>query len=166
VLYRLQPPDLDDDHRELVERNLIEKVQRDGEQWWKVRFNQVDGPSPTFKMFANLNQEFDAVGNQIVSWIHKDGVKPRDICVIYNSRLVKQMLNRHVAPKLTAIGARLVVQTGQTFNLDDRSVLATTSQSFKGYDSEVVVIPGVDQFVAIGLRFRRPMLFAVDRMVQ
>jgi superfamily I DNA/RNA helicase len=148
VLYRLQPPESDTDHKELVERGLIEKTQRNGKDWWNVRFNQVDGPQPIFRRFTDLDQEFDSIGEQIVSWIKKEGVKPSDICVIYNNQRVAWRMKQHVAPKLGSIGVRLVVETGQSFSRDPRSVTITTSQSFKGYDAEIVVIPGVDQFVA------------------
>src|SRR5690606_26147823 len=148
VLYRLQPPESDTDHKELVERGLIEETQRNGKDWWNVRFNQVDGPQPIFRRFTDLDQEFDSIGDQIVSWIEKEGVKPSDICVIYNNQRVAWRMKQHVEPKLNAIGVQLVVETGQAFSRDPRSVTVTTSHSFKGYDAEVVVIPGVDQFVA------------------
>lgn len=150
VLYRLQPPESDTDHKELVERGLIERTQRNAKDWWNVRFNQVDGPQPIFRRFTDLDQEFDSIGDQIISWIEKEGVKPSDICVIYNNQRVAWRMKQHVEPKLNAIGVQLVVETGQAFSRDPRSVTVTTSHSFKGYDAEVVVIPGVDQFVAQG----------------
>jgi len=151
VLYRLQPPESDPDHKELINRGLIERVNRNDKDWWDVRFNRVDGPMPLFRKFTDLDQEFDAIGDQVVSWIQDDGVKPADICLIYNGKRVAYRIEQQVAPKLEAIGSRLVVQTGQNFLQDDFTVTVTTPQSFKGYDSEIVVIPGVDQFVARGV---------------
>jgi len=150
VLYRLQPPDSDADQKELVERGLIEKTRRGGKDWWRVRFNQVDGPEPIFRRFTDLDQEFNSIGDQMVRWIDEEGVTPSDICVIYNNKRVAWRMEKQVTPKLEAIGARLAIETGKPFSGDNRTVTVTTSQSFKGYDAEVVVIPGVDQFVAKG----------------
>ena len=49
---------------------------------------------------------------------------------------------------MKAIGAHLLVQTGQSFSGDPLTVTVTTAQSFKGYDAEIAVVAGVDQFVA------------------
>ncbi len=89
VLYRLQPPESDPDHKELIERGLIERTTRDGAAWWVVRFNQVDGPVPIFKKYHNIDQQIDAIGDQIVSWIREEAVKPGDICILYNGENIK-----------------------------------------------------------------------------
>lgn len=148
VLYRLQPAELNGDHRELVERGLVEKISRNGKEWWNVRFNQVDGPVPIVKRFADIEAEYDSLGDQLVTWIVKEGVRPSDICVLYNGKNSAWRLETQVGPKLEAIGAKLLVQTGQAFNGDALTVTATTAQSFKGYEAEIAVIAGVDQFVA------------------
>ncbi|MCC6511619.1 MAG: AAA family ATPase, partial [Pirellulaceae bacterium] len=41
VLYRLQPPHSNPDHKELVARGLIEREPQSAIEWWRVRFNQV-----------------------------------------------------------------------------------------------------------------------------
>ena len=148
VLYRLQPPDKDEDHKELVDKGLIEKVTRNGQDWWDVRFNHVNGPIPDFKMIPGVEREIDLLGDQIVRWIRDEGVRPRDISVLYNGKNIAWRLEQQVAPKLTAIGAKLLVQTSQSFDKDDGTVIASTSNSFKGYDSEIIVIAGADQFIA------------------
>jgi superfamily I DNA/RNA helicase len=148
VLYRLQPPETDADHRELVERGLIEKTKRNGQDWWCVRFNQVDGPNPMFRKFARVEDEFDAIGAQVANWIKLEGVKPSDICILYNNWRVANRIEQHVAPKVNAAGARLCVLTGKAFDDDPAAVRATTPHSFKGYDSEIVVIAGADEFIA------------------
>ena len=38
----------------------------------------------------------------------------------------------------------LQVQRNQDFAFDERTVVATSPHSFKGYDSEIVVIPSVE----------------------
>jgi len=121
VLYRLQPPDKDEDHKELVDKGLIEKVSRNGADWWNVRFNHVDGPMPDYRRFVNLDREMDAIGDQVVGWIRDEGVRPRDISILYNGKNIAWRLEQQVAPKLKAIGATFLVQTSQAFDKDERT---------------------------------------------
>jgi hypothetical protein len=133
VLYRLQPPQADPDHQELIKLGLIEKCTRDDKDWWDVRFNQVNGPRPIYDPDnISLDQEMEELGNQLVRWIRDEAVKPRDICIIYNDGYIGWRLGNQVAPKLKAIGVELLVQTSQSFTRDDRTILATTPHSFKG----------------------------------
>ncbi len=148
VLYRLRPEELDGDHGELIDRRLIESAERGGAGWWNVRFNQTHGPTPQVRRFADLDAEFDALGTQLVSWVGRDGVRPTDICVIYNSKTVKDRLETQVDAALRAVGARLEVQVGTAFSRDANTVVASTAQSYKGYESEVVVVAGADKFVS------------------
>jgi len=82
VLYRLRPPERDPDHRELFERDLIERSDRNRRPWWRVRFNQVQGPAPNFRRYATRQQELREVAARVESWIRKDGVKPRHIRIV------------------------------------------------------------------------------------
>ncbi len=148
VLYRLRPEELNGDHGELIDRGLIERADRAGEEWWTVRFNRTHGPVPIVRQYPDLDAEFDALGNQLVSWIRKDGIRPTDICIIYNSGTVKTRLEGQVGAKLKSVGARLEVQVGTAFSRDANTVVASTAQSYKGYESEVVVVAGADKFVA------------------
>lgn len=148
VLYRLQSPDSSQDHKELVSRGLIEKTQRNGSDWWTVRFNQVDGPKPSFRQYMNLDQEFNAIGDYCLELIQSEGVQPSDVCLLYNSSNIKWRLERQVAPRLAEIGVELSVQTNRPFERSSNMLLATTSHSFKGYDSEVVIVPASDQYTA------------------
>jgi hypothetical protein len=148
VLYHLQPPESDADHKELIERGLIEKVEKQGSPWWDIRFNQVDGPLPIFRKYLDRQDEFEAIGEQIVSWVRKEGVKPRDVRIIYNGSSIESRLEKQLVPRLRANGIELLIEKGQAFLNDPMTVVATTAQSFKGYDAEIIVIPGVDSFVA------------------
>lgn len=148
VLYRLQPPDASADHKELVSRGLIEKTQRNGSDWWTVRFNQIDGPKPSFRQYMNLDQEFEAIAAYCRELIQSEGVQPSDICLIYNSSNIKWRLETQVGPKLKDLGVELSVQTNRPFERSSGILLATTSHSFKGYDSEVVIVPAADQYTA------------------
>jgi len=148
VLYRLQPPETSPDHKELVSRGLIEKTQRNGSDWWTVKFNQIDGPKPSFRQFMNLDQEFEAIAAYCRELIQTEGVQPSDICLLYNGSNIKWRLETQVGPKLRDLGVELSIQTNQPFARSSSTLLATTSHSFKGYDAEVVIVPAVDQYTA------------------
>lgn len=148
VLYRLQPPENNPDHKELVTRGLIERSERNGNEWWTVRFNQIDGPKPSFRQYMNLEQEFEAIGEYIRELIQEEGVQPSDICLLYNGSNIPFHLNKHVVPVLDELGVELSVQTNQPYARSSNVLLATTSHSFKGYECEVIIIPGVDQYRA------------------
>jgi len=148
VLYRLQPPETNPDHKELTTRGLIERTERDGSDWWTVRFNQVDGPAPQFRQYMNLDQEFAAIAEYCRELIQTQGVQPSDICLIYNGKNIKYRLEKVVAPALADLGVELSVQANKPFERSHNILLATTSHSYKGYDSEVVIIPAVDQYTA------------------
>ena len=150
VLYRLQPPDTNPDHKELVTRGLIERTKRNGSEWWDVRFNQVDGPKPQFRQYNSLDEEFEAIGDYCRELIEEQGVQPSDICLIYNGKNIKYRLETQVGPMLTELGVELTVQTNKPFERSSNILLGTTSHSYKGYDSEVVIIPAADQYMAAG----------------
>lgn len=151
VLYRLQPPDKNPDHKELVSRGLIERSARNGTKWWNVRFNQIDGPRPEFHRYRNLEQEFVAIGDYCRELITTQRVQPTDICLIYNGRNIPQLLKETMMPRLAGLGVELSVQANRPFERSSNRLIATTSHSYKGYDSEVVIIAGVDQFKAQGI---------------
>ena len=150
VLYRLKPPESNPDHKELVDRGLVERTEQDGADWWKVRFNQVDGPMPQFHQYKDLDQEFQAIEKYCLELIKVQRVRPSDICLIYNGQDIRNRLVNQIAPKLTRLGVDLSVQTSKPFAKRSNTLVATTPQSFKGYDAEVVIIPAVDQYTAKG----------------
>jgi hypothetical protein len=147
VLYKLQAPDADADHKELVERGLIERTQRNGKEWWHVRFNQVDGPSPIFERYTKLNTQVGAIAKQVFRWVKEEGVRPRDICILSNDKRHGERIADETSELLKQIGAQAVFQVGRAFDSDERTVTVTTTKSFKGYDAEVVVIGGVERFI-------------------
>ncbi len=151
VLYRLKPPESNADHKELVTRGLIERSTDGNDEWWRVRFNQVNGPKPSFHRYANPDQEFEAIGDYLRELIEVQGVQPNDICLIYNGQNIPHRLEQQSMPRLAGLGIELSVQTNQTFQRGNNVLLATTSHSYKGYDSEIVIIPGVDQYRAQGV---------------
>jgi superfamily I DNA/RNA helicase len=164
LLHRLSPEEAKcADHKELVGMGLVEASERDGRAWWNVRFTQIDGPSPIFKKFKNKEDEFDAIGKQLVHWIKDDGVKPSDICILYMQDYAKSKLESQVKPMLAPIGVDLQVLTGQTRPPDGRTLIATTPHSFKGYDSEIVLIPSVEFFESKGKPLTQVLYVAMTR---
>lgn len=147
VLHRLTPPDQRQDQNELMGMGLIEKSQRNGEEWLRVRFNQIDGPKPIFHAFDNRSDEIDAIAGHLKHLIQKEGISPTDICVIYNGKSVVQLLESKLKSKLAEFGVELSVQTNRPFERQENTLVVTTSHSYKGYESEVVMIPCVDQYV-------------------
>lgn len=150
VLCLLQPQEDNQDHKELIARGLIERVKREDFDWWSVRFNQVDGPKPEFRQYATVDDEFAAIAEYCKTLVQVEGVQPSDICIIYNDQYVKYRLEQDVAPALDAIGIELSIQANQPYGRSPKRVLATTSASFKGYDSEIVIVPAIDYYRAKG----------------
>jgi superfamily I DNA/RNA helicase len=148
VLCKLHPQMDNQDYKELITRGLIEPTTKNGMNWWNVRFNQIDGPKPEFRTFESLEKEFVAIAEYCRQLIQIEGVKPSDITMLYNSKFIRARLEEMVAPVLRDLGVTLSVQTHQPYQRNPNVILATTSASFKGYDSEVVIIPGVDFFRA------------------
>jgi superfamily I DNA/RNA helicase len=152
VLYRLKPPASDPDHKELIDRGLIERTERHSKDWWLVRFNQVNGPTPIVKFgFPDADKEFNAIAKQIVTWVKSEGVRPGDIRILYNGKPTVQALQNVVEPALRRAGIRLLVQVRGDLDNDPQAVVATTAQSFKGFDAEIVVLAGAEQFAAKGV---------------
>jgi hypothetical protein len=145
VLYRLSPPHTDADHRELVERNLIERVKRNNRDWWRVRFNQVHGPAPEWLKFRTRKDELKVVADRVASWITKEGVKPQHIRIVTFLPEIRSELKRLLAEQKVFADN---VARGQ-FNPKADTVVITTPHSMKGHESEIVVVPAADTFVKI-----------------
>ncbi len=148
VLYSLQPPESDPDYKELIKRGLIEKTIRYGAPWWEVRFNQIDGPLPLLRKFSDIDAEIDSLGDQLVSWICEEGVRPRDVCILYIGPNIARIIDQQISAKLNSIGVCVSHQTSRGFERDEKTILVTTPHSFKGFEAEIVVVAGVDQFTA------------------
>ena len=87
-----------------------------------------------------------------MKWIRQEGVKPSDITILCMGDDVRDALQHHIPPKLAEIGANLhvvtSVQRGQAFLQAPNTVVVATPHSFKGWDSEVLVLAGADYFAA------------------
>ena len=147
VLDRLVRTGGRDDLEELRSLGLLKPTRRNGEDWLEVRFSQVDGPKPIYHGYRRRSDEISALAAHLTHLIEADGISPNDICVIYNGR-ASRILRSRLAPSLAELGVELSFQTKQSFERKSNTLIATTPHSYKGYESEVVVIPCVDHFVA------------------
>lgn len=148
VLLRLQPPDRNPDHAEMLSLGLIEPAERDGQKWWNICFNQIDGPLPELRVRDNIDLEFKAIADYLETLITQEHVRPADICLIYNSQSIRKRIENQLTRKMRKIGVEVSLQANRTFQRSQNTLLATTANSYKGFDAEIVVIPAVDQFVA------------------
>ena len=139
-----------EEHRELLELGLLKESTRGGESWLEIGFNRVSGPRPLFQSHATIEKQLGAMGDHLVHLLTAENVEPNDICILYNGRHVADRVQQALQPRLDPFDVELSVQAGQTFQRRSNTVLMTTSNSFKGYESEVVLIPCADQFVGSG----------------
>ncbi len=111
LLHRLAPVSDLHDHKDLIALGLIERTERAGEEWLRVKFNQVQGPKPFLQRCDNRDAEMAALGNHITHLISREGVAVSDICLIYNGKPAVRLLETKLAPRLAEIGVELSVQT-------------------------------------------------------
>lgn len=147
VLHRLSGTNGRQDHQELIALGLVEPTIRNGEHWLEATFSQVGGPKPIYRCFERRSDEMDVIAKHLRHLIEADGISPNDICMIYNGR-ARQILELQLAPRLAKFGVELSIQKNRSFERRPNTLLATTPHSYKGYESEVVVIPCVDHYVA------------------
>ncbi|MCC6509061.1 MAG: ATP-binding domain-containing protein, partial [Pirellulaceae bacterium] len=93
---------------------------------------------------------FTAIGETCRQLIVHQQVQPEDICILYNGKNLQKWLIDKTQPVLADLGIELSIQTNRPFKRHSHMLLATTAHSFKGYDSEIVIVAGVDQFRAEG----------------
>ena len=148
ALYRLSDMDDGVDHKELHARGLIQKSERLGSPWWSVRYNQIDGPKPQLFEFLSIQKEFEGIAQYASNLIRNEHVLPTDICLLYVGENIKNLIDRTLRPALAPLGVEVLIQVNQGFHRASNTLLVTTPNSFKGYDSEIVIIPAADQFVA------------------
>lgn len=170
VLSRITPFETDLDQREAIERRLIEKTEREGNPWWQVNYNEIDGPAPHVALFAKREQELLALGDQLVRWIQDEGVAPRDIVVVtmgFDFSRGRQKMGELVAAaldtRLKPLGLRAEHRTREGFEGGNQVVVVTTPHSFKGYEAEIVCAVGLDAFHADGRIMAGPLYVALTR---
>jgi superfamily I DNA/RNA helicase len=163
VLHRLTDLRRDPDQRELLRRGLIEELRGGGTVWFRVRFNQIDGPWPELRLYPTRAAELAAVAARVRIWIADEGVRPKDICLIANRRETCQAIAEACAVELEGAGAKAHFASGGAVDVEDGAVLVTTPHSFKGYDAEIVVVLAVDEFWAQGRTLAHNLYVAMTR---
>ena len=136
-----------DDQKELGRMGLIERTKRDGDDWLSVRYNQIHGPTPIFHSFDKRTEEIERIGKHIQHLTQEESIQPTDICILYNGKRLAEDLQLQLGPALAKFGIELSHQKNRPFERKVNTLVMTTSHSYKGYESEVIIIPGVDQFV-------------------
>lgn len=148
TLYRLVSHEDDPDHRELVQRDLIELEARNGRPWWGVRYNSVDGPAPEFKKFGSRDDEMTALCTRVVQWICVEDVRPGDIRIIANDEWIRRRIVRDLGEVVAPLGITVEEQSRAGLTNDPGVLVVTTAHSFKGYESEIVVVAAADRFMS------------------
>ena len=100
-----------------------------------------------FRTLDKRQDEFARIFKDIKYLIQEESVRPTDICIIYNGKQLCQDLQAALTPKFAKMGIELSLQKNRSFERNQNTLVMTTSHSYKGYESEAVIIPGVDQFV-------------------
>ncbi|MFO0808542.1 MAG: hypothetical protein U0746_07965 [Gemmataceae bacterium] len=100
------------------------------------------------RKYGSLEEQVQALGDQVVRWITKVRVTPCDICILSHDHAFLNRINKEIGPRLEEINARIVSNLGHGDARDANAVVVSTTAAFKGYEAEVVVIGGVERFIA------------------
>lgn len=146
VLHRLVEKEELHDHKELVSLGLLNEVERGTEKWLKVNYNQVQGPLPRYRHFSDHGEVIQKLASDIRYLVTTEGIQPCDICILYNGKDVAEEIESQLTDKLNGLDVELSKQTNRSFERKANTIILTTSQSFKGYESEVVLIPFAERF--------------------
>jgi superfamily I DNA/RNA helicase len=153
-----------EDQNELAELGLIEIGKRDGRDWLSVNFCQVDGPKPIVHLLNSRAEEIERIAQHLKNLIQVEQISPQDICLLYVGEYVAEILSARLGPVLESYGVELSVQKNRSFERRENTLLVTTPHSYKGYESEVVLIPCVDQYVSgEGQTLANPLYVAMTR---
>jgi len=146
LLQRLASPGDLTDHEELRSLGLLVAGQREGREWLEVKFSQVEGPPPIVRTFRERRDEFKSLEEDLTRLIVNEQVAAADICVLYNGPRALEAIVEHLEPLTGKLGLELSVQRSRDFERRSNTLLVTTSHSYKGYESDVVLIPCADQY--------------------
>jgi superfamily I DNA/RNA helicase len=133
------------DFKELIDAELLVHTDRG----WQARFCAVRGKAPQCAVFRDRSEEVTEACRRIRRWITEDAVRPEDITVVALSKRVRNAMEAELKRALHGV-AGVRHRTTQGFEGRTGCVVVTTPQSFKGYDSEIVVVPAIDRFVQQG----------------
>jgi hypothetical protein len=152
VVDRLSDLTRDQDHLELIRDGSIEVVEGP-RRYLRVHYNRQPGLRPSYQAFATRDAELRAVGARIRELVTRHQVEPRDICVLAMGRSGALMDDFFASLRNAVAGCDVAVERGSgalAARRSTRTLLVTTPHSFKGFDAEVVVAPGLDGYVYRG----------------
>lgn len=153
LLHAVQPIDQDPDMRELIRPRSGAPLLVHEPSGWQASFAVVSGQLPELVPFESRQAELAALCSAVRGYLDQ-GVQPRDIRVLANlSRLGEQ-----ACAALNEAGIQAEFAVSRSLDPQTPAVLVTTPHSFKGYECEVCVVLGMDQFVARG---RGPLAAAI-----
>jgi superfamily I DNA/RNA helicase len=136
------------DMRELMSDTLLVQRTLGAAPWWTARYCADDGQVPELYLAPNTEAEVAFVAARIASLVQQEGVRPGDIRVVTLSKQLREWLTPAI--RAAVPGCVVVHVTGEGLVGRDDAVVITTPHSFKGYDAEVVLVPGVDRFAPKG----------------
>ncbi len=158
VLDRLRPLEQDADLRELMQ--LQPPLLSRGPSGWRAEFARADGEQPRIELFADRQQERQAIEDQLAAWVGEEGVSPADIRVLVPRTRLGEKLAQELNERLPF---RVLWRTSQGFDDGAEAVVVTTPHSFKGYDAEIVVVSGATHFEKGGELWPAPLYVAMTR---
>ncbi|MCA8995528.1 MAG: ATP-binding domain-containing protein [Planctomycetaceae bacterium] len=147
VLHRLSGDTGRHNQQELISLGLLKLPQRNGEDGFEATSSQVEEPKSIDNSFDRRIDEMASVAKHLRHLLEEDGISPTDFCVIDNHS-AGRILESQLAPKLAKFGVELSLQKNRSFERKANTLFATTPHSYKGNESEVVIIPCVDHYVA------------------
>lgn len=147
VLARLRSLDADPDHRELMQRGLVEEERRNDRHWWHVRYNHVEGPAPTVRSFLSREDEIDGMVDQVRRLIFEEGIRPGDIRIIASIEKNRNQIAEALRAAVSGLGVVVEEQSRQAYSNDEKTLVITTAHSFKGHEAEVVLVAAADAFL-------------------
>ena len=163
VLYRLQPPLGDVEHRQRLRRGLLQPSVRLGRRWWQVGLTEIDGPQPVIQLYPTREAEVAGIVRQVLAWVVQEGIAPGDVRVLSHAPDVREAVAAALDSALRGVGAAVTHQAGRTLPTDPRTLLVTTPHSYKGHDAEVVLIAGLDRFASRRGPLPRALYVAMTR---
>lgn len=162
LVHPFQPLTDEPDLRELVQQGLIRRGERGGSLWWYADFCSDDGEVPRLHLYERREDEIDALVGRVLRWIGEEHVAPGDVRIL----AITTELRRQIAARLTDAlrgVARVHSLTSEGFEGSADAVVVTTPHSFKGYEAEIVYVPGIDRFRSSDGALVRALYVAMTR---
>ncbi|MEL6896730.1 MAG: ATP-binding domain-containing protein, partial [Planctomycetota bacterium] len=151
--------------RDLIQSDLMTTTTVNQRRFLAPSYAVNEGPLPRVRIHTDPKREMQWLLKDLRQLIVEETIPVEDICVIYNGT-GKSLLQKYLSPLLSDLEIELSFQTSQHFQRNDRTLLATTANSFKGFESNVVVIPCVDAFVASGEKVLSETLYVAMTRAQ